>query len=73
MISLLAESSSLMNMLSLYFLAPAVIAVTGNLAFLGLYLGGGILASACSLLFHRYGERRYNLNYSSHVSRVRLL
>ncbi len=57
-----------MNMLSLYFLAPAVIAVTGNLAFLGLYLGGGVLASACSLLFHKYAEGRYSPNYSSHVS-----
>lgn len=56
-----------MNMLSLYFLAPAVIAVTGNLAFLGLYLGGGVLASLCSLAFHRFMERRPNPNYSSHV------
>lgn len=57
-----------MNMLSLYFLAPAVIAVTGNLPFLALYLAGGALASACSLAFHRFAERRPNPNYVSHVS-----
>lgn len=55
-----------MNMLSLYFLAPAVIAVTGNAAFLALYLGGGVLSSIFSLAVHRFVERRPNPMYASH-------
>ncbi|KAI9638029.1 uncharacterized protein MKK02DRAFT_31543 [Dioszegia hungarica] len=42
------------NCLSLYFVAPAVASLIGSSAFLGLYLGGGIIASGISLAWHRF-------------------
>jgi rhomboid-like protein len=35
-----------------YFMAPAVLSMLGNTAFLALYLGGGMFSSVTSLLYH---------------------
>jgi membrane associated rhomboid family serine protease len=35
-----------------YFMAPTVLAMVGNTSFLALYLGGGLISSAASLLYH---------------------
>jgi rhomboid-like protein len=33
-------------------MAPAVLTILGNTSFLALYLGGGLVSSATSLLYH---------------------
>ncbi|KAI5450477.1 hypothetical protein NCC49_003098 [Naganishia albida] len=42
-----------LNMLGLYFIAPATVGLLGTTGFLGLYLGGGIVGSLVSLGWHR--------------------
>ncbi|KAJ3521380.1 hypothetical protein NM688_g9023 [Phlebia brevispora] len=40
------------NAFTFYFMAPPVLGALGNLGFLGLYLGGGIISSFVSLWWH---------------------
>lgn len=47
------------NCLGLWFVAPAAASLIGSASFLGLYLGGGIFASATSLLWHRATGQRW--------------
>ncbi|GAA5937513.1 hypothetical protein JCM3775_001250 [Rhodotorula graminis] len=54
----------LVNMLSLYFMAPAVMAILGNTAFLGLYLFAGVTASAFSLVVNHFVTK--NPFYAAH-------
>ncbi|GAA5996649.1 rhomboid family intramembrane serine protease [Rhodotorula paludigena] len=54
----------LVNMLSLYFMAPAAMSILGNSAFLGLYLFAGVTASTFSLLVNHFITR--NPYYSAH-------
>ncbi|TNY19717.1 hypothetical protein DMC30DRAFT_399699 [Rhodotorula diobovata] len=54
----------LVNMLSLYFMAPAVMAILGNSAFVGLYLFAGVTASTFSLLVNHFVTR--NPYYAAH-------
>ncbi|KAF9821437.1 hypothetical protein IEO21_00683 [Rhodonia placenta] len=44
----------LVNAFSYYFMAPTVIQILGNARFLGLYLRGGVICSAASVLWHTY-------------------
>ncbi|KAL1411013.1 hypothetical protein Q8F55_001958 [Vanrija albida] len=56
------------NMLSLYFIAPTVAGVIGTSAFLGLYLGGGMVSSLISLAWRRYeGDRNGSVGASGAV------
>ncbi|GAA5897252.1 hypothetical protein JCM8208_003770 [Rhodotorula glutinis] len=57
-------SHILVNMLSLYFMAPAVMAILGNSAFLGLYLFAGVTASAFSLVVNHFVTQ--NPFYAAH-------
>lgn len=50
----------LVNAFSYYFMAPTVIQILGNARFLGLYLRGGIICSAASVLWHTYIKRNPN-------------
>ncbi|KAH9951792.1 hypothetical protein B0H21DRAFT_684670 [Amylocystis lapponica] len=54
----------LMNAFTLYFMAPAVMAMLGNTAFLSLYLGGGLTASLGSLWWHNNVKKQPQ--YASH-------
>ncbi|GAA5824716.1 hypothetical protein JCM3770_003079 [Rhodotorula araucariae] len=54
----------LVNMLSLFFMAPAAMAVLGNSGFLGLYLFAGVTASTFSLLVNHFITR--NPFYAAH-------
>ncbi|BGP40283.1 hypothetical protein JCM10450v2_004263 [Rhodotorula kratochvilovae] len=54
----------LVNMLSLFFMAPAAMAILGNSAFLGLYLFAGVSASTFSLLVNHFITR--NPFYAAH-------
>ncbi|KAJ9121159.1 hypothetical protein QFC24_004833 [Naganishia onofrii] len=47
------SSHIFLNMLGLYFIAPATVGLLGTTGFLGLYLGGGIISSLVSLGWHR--------------------
>lgn len=40
------------NMVTLYFFAPATLALLGARRFAGVYLAGGLVGSACVLLYH---------------------
>ncbi|WOO81320.1 Rhomboid protein 1, mitochondrial [Vanrija pseudolonga] len=58
----------LFNMLSLYFIAPSVAGLIGTSAFLGLYLGGGIVSSLISLAAKRYyGDKNGTVGASGAV------
>ncbi|GAA5953930.1 hypothetical protein JCM21900_003056 [Sporobolomyces salmonicolor] len=54
----------LVNMASLFFMAPPVMAVLGNVGFLSLYLLSGLAASAFSLAFNHFVTK--NPNYAAH-------
>ncbi|GAA5863302.1 hypothetical protein JCM3774_000849 [Rhodotorula dairenensis] len=58
-------SHILVNMASLFFMAPAVISVLGNSGFLALYFFAGITSSTVSLLFNHFVNRQ-NPNYAAH-------
>ncbi|KDQ17589.1 hypothetical protein BOTBODRAFT_105664 [Botryobasidium botryosum FD-172 SS1] len=49
----------LLNAMSFYFMAPPVLAILGNTAFLALYLGGGIVSSLTSLAFNNLINRKH--------------
>ncbi|GAA5858174.1 hypothetical protein JCM1840_001071 [Sporobolomyces johnsonii] len=53
----------LVNMASLFFMAPPVMAVLGNVGFLSLYLMSGLVASAFSLAFNYFVTK--NPHYSA--------
>ncbi|KAF8342025.1 uncharacterized protein EI90DRAFT_2904405, partial [Cantharellus anzutake] len=59
-----SATHALMNGLTFYFMAPAVLDLLGNARFLGLYLGGGLIASAVSLAWNHLTSG--NPNYRSH-------
>ncbi|KAI0080757.1 rhomboid-domain-containing protein [Panus rudis PR-1116 ss-1] len=52
------------NAFTYYFMAPSVMSILGNSAFLALYLGGGLVSSAFSLMWHDYV--RHSPGYTSH-------
>ncbi|KAF7800017.1 hypothetical protein EIP86_011260 [Pleurotus ostreatoroseus] len=53
----------LLNAFSFYFMAPPVLGALGNVGFLGLYLGGGIVSSFVSLWWNNDMKHTH---YSSH-------
>ncbi|GAA5874838.1 hypothetical protein JCM16303_003002 [Sporobolomyces ruberrimus] len=52
------------NMITLFFMAPPVLAMLGNVGFLSLYLFSGLSASTFSLLFNHYVTQ--NPYYAAH-------
>ncbi|CAL1702286.1 unnamed protein product [Somion occarium] len=57
-------SHLLFNGFTYFFMAPAVLAILGNVGFLGLYFGGGIIANLTSLYWHN--NVKLQPGYSSH-------
>ncbi|GAA5893915.1 rhomboid family intramembrane serine protease [Sporobolomyces salmoneus] len=57
-------SHLVMNMVTLFFMAPPVLAMLGNVGFLSLYLFSGLSASTFSLLFNHYVTQ--NPQYAAH-------
>ncbi|KAI0721848.1 hypothetical protein C8T65DRAFT_704928 [Cerioporus squamosus] len=47
----------LFNGFTFYFMAPHVLGMLGNVSFLGLYLGGGIVASLAGIAWRNYTQR----------------
>ncbi|GAA6014995.1 hypothetical protein JCM11491_002387 [Sporobolomyces phaffii] len=52
------------NMITLFFMAPPVLSMLGNIGFCSLYLFSGLSASAFSLLFNHYVTQ--NPHYAAH-------
>ncbi|GMK54086.1 hypothetical protein CspeluHIS016_0106720 [Cutaneotrichosporon spelunceum] len=57
--SQMSTSHILLNMLGLYFMGPAVAGLLGAFNFLGLYIGGGLFASMCSLLYQMLNRNKH--------------
>ncbi|POY74586.1 hypothetical protein BMF94_2347 [Rhodotorula taiwanensis] len=58
-------SHILVNMASLFFMAPAVISILGNSGFLALYFFAGVASSTVSLVFNHFVNRQ-NPHYAAH-------
>ncbi|KAI0356608.1 hypothetical protein OH77DRAFT_1423549 [Trametes cingulata] len=48
----------LFNGFTFYFMAPTVLSILGNVGFLGLYLGGGIVSSLAGIAWREYNPKR---------------
>lgn len=55
----------LLNAMSFYFMAPPVLAMLGNTAFLALYLGGGIVSSVTSVAFNTFVHKRHSASHGA--------
>ncbi|OBZ77108.1 Presenilins-associated rhomboid-like protein, mitochondrial [Grifola frondosa] len=53
---------AIFNVMGFYFMAPPVISLLGNVGFLALYLGSGLVSSLTSLYWHTSVKNHPNYN-----------